>query len=317
MTARGQSLMPRGVEPPADMYDSILVPTDGSDHARRAAEHAGLLARRFDATVHLLAVVDVQAAAGPFGAGGVDSGFVDRLETTAEESLDAVERAVGEAATRREVLEGEPGEVILDYARNQRVDLVAMGTHGRTGVRRYVAGSVTERVVQGTEAPVLVVHAEDPLLESVYDDILLATDGSDPADAAVDHGLSLAAATGARVHALSLVDLGGVGAGAEDAPVLELRDYLQQAAEGAVADVADRAAAADVEAVTEVRDGEPVSGLLDYADEQGVDLLVVGTHGRRGVDRLLLGSTTERLLRRAERPVLAVHDVETPAGGIE
>jgi nucleotide-binding universal stress UspA family protein len=299
------------------MYDSILVPTDGSDHTRRAAEHAELLARRFDATVHLLSVVDVQAAAGPFGAGGVDDRFVGRLETAAEESLDTIERAVGNAETRREMLEGEPGEVIRDYARNQRVDLVVMGTHGWTGVRRYVAGSVTERVVQGTAAPVLVVHADDPLLEDVYDDILLATDGSDPADAAVDHGLSLATATGARVHALSLVDLGGVGAGAEDAPVLEMRNYLQQAAEGAVEGVADRAEAAGVECVTEVREAEPVSGLLEYADEQGIDLLVVGTHGRRGVDRLLLGSTTERLLRRAERPVLAVHDVDAPVGGPE
>lgn len=298
------------------MYDSILVPTDGSEHARRAAEHVGLLAREFDATVHLLGVVDVQAAAGPFGAGGVDDRFVDRLETTAGEWLDTVERAVGDVPTVRETVRDEPAAAILDYANANDVDLVAMGTHGRTGVRRYVAGSVTERVVQRSEAPVLVTHADDPILEELYDEILLATDGSEAAEAAVEHGIEMAARAGARVHAVSLVDLGRVGTGAEDAPVMEWRNYLEGEAERATEAVAERAAEAGVESVTAVREGSPVTGLLEYADENAIDLTVMGTHGRRGVTDAILGSTAERLLRRAERPVLTVRPREV-VGGVD
>lgn len=310
--------MRRGVELPLEpMYDDILVPTDGSDHARRAAEHVGVLARRLDARVHLLGVVDVQAAAGPFGAGGVDDTFVGRLESTAERWLDTAEQAVGDVPTERDTVEGEPGEAILSYASDLEPDLVAMGTHGRTGVRRYVSGSVTERVVQRADVPVLAVHAGDPLLESAYDDVLVATDGSEAAEAAVDHGIELAARTGARVHAVSLVDLGGVGTGAEDAPVLEWRNYLESAAERATGSVVERAEDAGVEAVAAVREDSPVRGLLAYADEADVDLLVVGTHGRRGVTDAVLGSTAERILRRAERPVLTVRPSDPPVGGVD
>lgn len=299
------------------MYEEILVPTDGSDHARRAAEHVGVLARRFDATVRLLAVVDVQAAAGPFGAGGVNDRFVGRLEGTAEEWLDTAERSVGDVPTHRDVARGEPGAIILEYAAEHDVDLVAMGTHGRTGVRRYVAGSVTERVVQRADVPVLAVHAGDPILESAYGDILVATDGSEAAEAAVKHGIDLADRTGARIHAVSIVDLGRIGTGAPDPPVLEWRSYLEEEAERVTAAVAERAEAAGVEAVTAVREDSPIPGLLAYADEHDVDLLVLGTHGRRGVTDAILGSTTERILRRAERPVLAVRPSDESVGDVD
>jgi nucleotide-binding universal stress UspA family protein len=299
------------------MYDDILVPTDGSDHARRAAEHAGVLARRFDATVHLLAVLDVQAAAGPFSAGGIDEQFVERLQRTGDVWLDTAEQSVGDTAVTRDTERGEPAKVILSYAEDHDADLVVMGTHGRRGVRRYVSGSVTERVVQRATAPVLTVHAGDPILEEAYGDVLIATDGSEAADAAVEHGVDLAARTGARVHAVSLVDLGRLGTGAEDAPVMEWRNYLEAEAERATEAVVERAEAAGVEAVTAVREDSPVPGLLAYADEAGVDLLVVGTHGRRGVTDAVLGSTAERILRRAERPVLTVRPTDEFVGGVD
>ncbi|MFC7228203.1 universal stress protein [Salinirubellus salinus] len=299
------------------MYDDILVPTDGSDHARRAAEHAGVLARQFDATVHLLAVLDVQAAAGPFSAGGIDEQFVERLERTGDVWLNTAAQAVGDVTVHRDNERGEPAKVILSYAEAHDADLVVMGTHGRKGVRRYVSGSVTERVVQRAAVPVLATHGADPILEEAYGDVLVATDGSEAAEAAVEHGIDLATRTGARVHAVSLVDLGRLGTGAEDAPVLEWRNFLEAEAERATEAVVERAEAAGVEAVAAVREDSPVPGLLAYADEAGVDLLVVGTHGRRGVTDAVLGSTAERILRRAERPVLTVRKTDAFVGGVD
>ena len=91
------------------MYDTIVVPTDGSEHAMRAAEHGRYLARAFDATVHVITVVDAQATAGPFDAGGVDERLVARLEEQGENAIETVEAALeGVESTRTAVLRGDP-----------------------------------------------------------------------------------------------------------------------------------------------------------------------------------------------------------------
>ncbi|WP_459194326.1 universal stress protein [Halosimplex sp. J119] len=140
------------------MYDDILVPTDGSAGARRALEEAIELAAQFDATVHSLYVVDVAAFSSE--AGAVD--IVESFEQMGENSVDsAVERAreAGVDATGT-VVTGTPHRSILDYIDDNAVDLVVMGTHGRTGLERYLLGSVTEKVVRTADVPVLTVRAE-------------------------------------------------------------------------------------------------------------------------------------------------------------
>lgn len=292
-----------------EMYDTILVPTDGSDHAVRAAEHGRSLARAFDATVHVLNVVDVQAAAGLFDAGGVDEEFVERLEAEGEAAIEDVEAVVGADGTlRTAVRRGKPGGTILDYAEETDADLLAMGTHGRTGVRRYVAGSVTEHVVRHATAPVLTVRATDrSVVEGDYDDVLVPTDGSDPATAAVDHALAVAEATGARVHALNVVDVGALATDPEYTVPADVVNSLEAQGEKATDAIATRAQEAGLDTVTAVHEGFPASSIVEYADENDVDLVAMGTTGRTGLSRYLLGSTAERVLRHAEMPVLAVN----------
>ncbi|WP_435181785.1 universal stress protein [Halorussus sp. AFM4] len=144
------------------MYDRILVPTDGSDQSERAFERALDLALTYDAELHLLNVVDVSALTGEFdGMAVVDRleeagrGIVHRLRDRAREAgVDTVETLVRE---------GIPYSTILEYADDNDVDLIVMGTHGRTGLDRYLLGSVTERVVRKSDVPVLTVRspAED------------------------------------------------------------------------------------------------------------------------------------------------------------
>jgi nucleotide-binding universal stress UspA family protein len=139
------------------MYDRILVPTDGSGPADRAFEQALDLAETYDAEVHLLYVVDVSALAGEFDAVTV----IDQLEEAGREVTGRLrERAesVGVERVETEVVEGVPHRTILDYADENDVDLVVMGTHGRTGIGRYLLGSVTEKVVRLADAPVLTVR---------------------------------------------------------------------------------------------------------------------------------------------------------------
>ncbi|PCR90514.1 universal stress protein [Natrinema ejinorense] len=290
------------------MYDSILVPIDGSDHAVRAAEHGLALARWFDATVHVLTVVDVAAAGGVFNAGGVDAEFVQRLEAEAETATERIEAIADGSETVRTALQrGSPADVILEYAAENGIDLIAMGTHGRTGVNRYVAGSVTEHVVRRSDVPVLTARVADRSeWTGGYDEVLLPTDGSEEASAAVDHGLGIATKADARVHAVNIVDVSNVAGTPNVAASRKLLSQFESQGERATEAIATRARDAGLEAVTAVQEGFPASGLLEYAAENEIDLIAMGTHGRTGLGRVLLGSTTERLIRRAGMPVLAV-----------
>ncbi|QLH82099.1 universal stress protein [Halosimplex pelagicum] len=291
------------------MYETILIPTGGSDHAIRAAEHGHYLARRFDATVHVINVVDVQAAAGAFSAGGVGEEFIGRLETEGENTIEAVEAAIGETdSLQTTTVRGKPGEAILEYADGHDADLLAMGTHGRTGINRYIAGSVTERVVRLADCPVLTVRATDrSRVTEDYDEILIPTDGSEPAAAAVEHGLAIAAQTGARVHAVNIVDIGDIAASPEYTPPTAVIEQLESEGEAATERIATQAQDRDLDAVTAVREGLPARDILEYADDADIDLIAMGTAGRTGLNRYLLGSTAERIVRHAEMPVVAVN----------
>lgn len=288
------------------MYDTVLVPTDGSEHAERAATHAQYLATAFDATVHVVTVVDLQAAGGPFDAGGVDDAFVDRLEAEGERAIEAIESTFEGSALETAVVRGQPDEAILDYADEYGVDVIAMGTHGRTGFGRYLAGSVTEAVVRHAEVPVLTVRQTAASQEADYDEVMIPTDGSAAAGAAVEHGLAVADRTGARVHAVNVVNVNDLATGADYTLPTELLDSFEKQGQRITDEIASAARDRGLDAVTEVREGFPGRDLLDYAETAEIDLIAMGTAGRTGLRRFLLGSTAERVIRHADAPVLAV-----------
>jgi len=136
------------------MYERILVPTDGSHLASRAASHAVELAAGFDATVHAIYVLDTGLRALTR-----DADARLRAEQTGERATDGVVELARTHGLDAEtaVLEGTPAQCILDYVEEHDVDLVVMGTHGRSGLDRYLLGSVTERVLRASPVPVVVV----------------------------------------------------------------------------------------------------------------------------------------------------------------
>ena len=139
------------------MYDEILVPTDGSEASRRATEHAVDLASNYDARVHALYVVDTSVYL------TLETGaemVLEALEKEGESAVQAVEDAATAAgvAVVTAVTDGNAYDVIAEYVADNDVDLIVMGTHGRTGLDRYLLGSVTERVVRTSDVPVLTVR---------------------------------------------------------------------------------------------------------------------------------------------------------------
>ncbi|GAA0722850.1 nucleotide-binding universal stress UspA family protein [Halorubrum trapanicum] len=138
----------------------------------------------------------------------------------------------------------------------------------------------------------------------MYSEILVPTDGSPASDAAIEHAIDLADRYGARLHALYVVDGGAYSSLEAGAEVVV--DALESEGEEATRRVADAAAAAGVECVTTVVSGTAYQSIHDYVDEHGIDVVVMGTHGRKGLDRYLLGSVTERVVRTSDVPVLTV-----------
>jgi len=142
------------------MYETILVPTDGSPGAEAAAAHAVDLAKEHGAAVHALYVVDVRMS--PISADMDHDEVVTLVDESGERPtttvLDRAER-VGVPAVETIRL-GIPHECIREYAEAEGIDLVVMGTHGRTGIEHALIGSVTERIVRTLDVPVLTVHPE-------------------------------------------------------------------------------------------------------------------------------------------------------------
>lgn len=139
----------------------------------------------------------------------------------------------------------------------------------------------------------------------MYDDILLATDGSEDAAAAVDHAMGLAAASGGTVHAVSVVETRTAYDNAIVDPE-EVRENLRNDAREALAAVERAAGEAGVDCETTVEEGPPPERLLAAVEETGADVVVLGATGRSGFKRLVLGSTTEQLLAESPVPVVVV-----------
>jgi nucleotide-binding universal stress UspA family protein len=147
------------------MYDNILVPTDGSKTAENAVDQAIDVAAKYGATVHALYVIDVDATSYSLGTEQVDRLRQGKLDEMTEVK-EAAEEATGYVAqvaadhdvpVEEHVRAGEPARAIRKFVEENDIDLVVMGSHGRSGLKRVVLGSVTEKVLRRTRLPVLVV----------------------------------------------------------------------------------------------------------------------------------------------------------------
>lgn len=285
------------------MFDNILVPTDGSECANAAVSYAADLAKRYDATVHVLSVVDSRMLE--------NAPHYDQLR---EEYAELAERtcdtlSTADLSVKRAVRTNVPHTAIVKYAAEQAIDLVVMGTHGRTGVERYLLGSVTEKVVRLSDVPVLTVKSDDDgAFTYPYTDILVPTDGSEGAGVAVDLAVDLARTYDARIHALSVIETAETGVDARSGGIY---DALEESAQSAVKSVEERAEDASVSSVeTRIEHGIPYRSIGSYVDEHDIDLVVMGTHGRTGIERYLLGSVTEKTVRTSPVPVMTVRQPE-------
>lgn len=282
----------------------MLFPTDGSEGAAEVLGHAIEIAARYDAALHLLHVADTTIDS----VVRVQADIIDVLEKEGEEVVaEAAERARGVGVeTVTEVLQGEPFQTIVDYAQTRDIDLIVMPTHGRRGLPRFLLGSTTERVVRQSDVPVLTVQTGgDRPIEYPYRNVLVPTDGSGCARAALEMGTDITKSEGAALHLLSVIAIASLGA---DVRSDIQTSMLEERAETILDEASSYASEAGVQPVAEIVEYAPSihKAILKIVEEHDIDLVVVGTHGRTGIDRYLLGSVTEYLIRTSPIPVLTV-----------
>lgn len=287
------------------MYDRILFPTDGSDVADTVLDHVLDLVNGMDATLYVLNVADTNRDS----VARINGEVVDALEREGEEAVQAATNRAKEhgVAAEGEVLQGDPYRTILDYADERAVDLIALPARGPTVLERFLLGSVTERVVRRSDVPVLTISPDVGRdLQYPYRNILVPTDGSETANAALAAGVDVANASDAAFHLIHVVEDSGFGfvsPGDDETVRAGANEILERSA--------DRARTDSVESVTTTLErGTVHEEVLEYVETHDVDLIVVGTRGRTNLDRYLLGSVAEKLVRSAPVPVMTVREAD-------
>lgn len=289
------------------MYEDVLIPTDGSPGAEAATARALDLARTGDATVHVLHVVDPELDTAELGPEDSEALRRRSEKRGREETTRIRDRATALGLESvRAVSEGTPYRTIVEYVGENDVDVVVMGTHGRTGADRARLGSTTERVISVADAPVMAVRldADGDVPESgygMYDHVVITTDGGDAGGRAADHALGIAERYGADVHVIYVVDTTTYGF--EGAP-RSIVGLLKGGGKNATDGIADDARERNLPVTTDVLRGVPEEEIVEYAAGVDADVISLGTRGRSADTDHFLGSTTARVLRRTEAPVL-------------
>jgi universal stress protein A len=225
---------------------------------------------------------------------------------------------------------GPPAEEILDHARTSGIDLIAMSTHGRSGLERVLLGSVAERVLRESPVPVLLRRAVGPVPAGTGDEvratrapirpqgaapgpqvirhILCPVDFSRTSDAALEQAGMLAQRFGADLTVLHVVydPLDATCLHVPHPPQEQLREEMIREAERGLQTLLRRRLRDLPRAKTAVVVGPPFREIVRYAEQREVDLIVMGTQGLSGLGHLIIGSTAERVVRTAPCPVLSI-----------
>lgn len=291
------------------MFTRILVPTDFSGPSDAALEYARTFARTFGGALHLLHVTSHTGIA-PHGAGDPR----DREPAALKQLRD---RITDEDRRRRltvRVAEGsDPADKIIRYACTGPVDLIVMGTHGRTGVAHLLMGSVAEHVVRTAPCPVLTMREAPRPGVGGFTRILVPTDFSGASDAALDCARQLALRFGASICLMYVLEDPQLdGPFGSEVFVAESPETRAARFSDARERLSHRVTAYDRDngrVTTEVLLGAAARTIVDYAADNRFDLIVMGTHGRTGIAHLLMGSVAERVVRNATCPVMTTHAV--------
>ena len=299
------------------MYAKILIPLDGSTTAEKVLPFARILAGTLKLPVEFLEIVDIAAATAHMVAD--KARYLDTIITEAEsarrEYLAEIAETFAGVPVTCKVARGRPADVIIESAAADKGTLIAMATHGRSGINRWLMGSVAEKVLRGSTAPLFLVRvAEDGASQdrgASIKSMIVPLDGSELAEFVLPTVCEVAKKLDLEVVLFRAYELAASAYYGKEAHLpnydemlrelkMEVEGYLQKTAEGLTA--------SGLTKVSWVASpGSDAEEIVRYANQHHDALLAMCTHGRSGVARWALGSVTEKVVRHAEEPVLVVH----------
>jgi nucleotide-binding universal stress UspA family protein len=268
---------------PIAKIERLLLSTDGSEYCEGAVTEAVNLAKACGSKLYAVSVVETNPEFQVLA-----PGIVEKMERKMKEHLELVKSKASKAGVDCEIVvhQGEyPHEYIADEAAKNKIGMIVMGRRGRTGLTRVMLGSVTAKVIGHTLCRVLLIPKDVKL---VFEKILIATDGSMHSEFASHEAIDIAKRCGSTMLVLS---------------VAKKDENLQDAKE--CADMVKKVAEKEgikVEAL--IRKGVPHEVIVNTAAQEDVGLIVIGSHGRTGLTKLLMGSVTERVIGHARNAVL-------------
>jgi nucleotide-binding universal stress UspA family protein len=317
------------------MFKHILVPLDGSPLAEQALPVAARIVQATGGTVTLLHVLNLYVGYGPYlaQAGSFTEAQFQAERVSANIYLDRIIHSdiLEGVKTRKEVISGVPAQTIHTYARLSQIDLIVMSSHGYTGFKRWVLGSVAQKVAQLGPKPVLFLRADSSLPEfSAHPmQILVPLDGSPEAEAALLPAAQLRAALSPEQGLLHLIRVvqpvhyvedeeEKIATQINEEAMQEARTYLnwveQHLREGDFAPL-------HLQVTSSIVSSKDIAHTLIQIAEQGESsaatqiceschVIALATHGRHGLERLLMGSITERIPGSTKLPLFVVHPQE-------
>lgn len=299
------------------MYQRIVVPLDGSALAESVLPYVEALVKSGGATLMLVQVNESEL--------GGESPAHRQLLNKVSEQRTTFGRAYLSHIARRlkdrgieaagELLQGRVASAVAKYVAEQNVDLVAMSTHGRTGLARWRYGSVANELRQMLPVPLLLLHAKEEQSEAYatamaqkMEDVVVPLDGSAIAEQALPHAVELAKRLDMGVHVVRVV-MRPYMAYAEPTAVeyyFDLDTELTNVANEYLQEIQKKLQAEGVRATTRVFHGLAAENLVDYSEALGNSLICMTTHGRTGLGRMVLGSVADKVLHDTTRPVFLV-----------
>jgi hypothetical protein len=270
---------------PTARMEKLMVATDGSKYSESALREAISLAKICSSNLIAVSVVKTNLEFD-----SVLPQFVEKAEQDAIKHLESVKaQATKEGVNCITVvsLSEEPYEDIVRHASKNNVDMIIMGTHGKTEMKRLMMGSVTALVIGHAPCNVLVLPLNAKL---ECKNVLIATDGSKFSEAAASEALGIAKRCGSSLIVISVAS--------SDAEIASAKDNVHKVSEAAEKE--------GVKTTSVVTTGKPYEAIIETSKQKKADLIVVGSHGRTGLARLLMGSVTERVIGHAEAAVLVV-----------
>ena len=291
----------------------ILCATDFSDFSNYTIPYGVALAREFEAKLYICHVIDLSSIAiyGEFQLNPVDQ--QNRIKKQAAEQLNEL---IGKQAVKWEPLitVGHVADEVSRLVEEKEIDLVIAATRGRSGLKRLILGSVTERLMRVLTCPLLVVHSPehkfvDPVNQKIrLKKILVGCDFSPDSDQAFQHALSLAQEFEADLHLAHVIEPSASSELLKPDKQLsaEIEQKLSQRLTDKLMAMVPQDARNWCTPETRILKGPPYEALGEYARANEMDMIVLGIRGHGLVKTLLLGSTTDRVARQAPCPVLSV-----------